>query len=45
MVEITNLEFRKIESSRYPIWNIKDEVLNNPDLGVVLNAANEVGCF
>ena len=42
LVEITNLEFRKIESSRYPIWNIKDEVLNNPDLGVVLNAANEV---
>lgn len=42
LLEITNLEFRKIESSRYPIWDIKDEILNNPDLGVVLNAANEV---
>ena len=42
LVEIGNLEFRKIETSRYPIWEIKDEILNNLDLGVVLNAANEV---
>ena len=26
----------------YPIWSLKDEILNNLDLGVVLNAANEV---
>ena len=42
LVEVANLEFRKIESTRYPIWEIKDEILNNLDLGVVLNAANEV---
>ena len=42
LIEVANLEFRKIETSRYPIWEIKDEVLNNLDLGVVLNAANEV---
>ena len=42
LVEVANLEFRKIETSRYPIWEIKDEILNNLDLGVVLNAANEV---
>lgn len=42
LVDVANLEFRKIESSRYPIWEIKDEILNNLDLGVVLNAANEV---
>lgn len=42
LVEVGSLEFKKIESSRYPIWNIKDEVLTNPDLGVVVNAANEV---
>jgi 1-deoxy-D-xylulose-5-phosphate reductoisomerase len=42
LLEVANLEFRKIESSRYPIWEIKDEILNNLDLGVVLNAANEV---
>lgn len=42
LVEVSSLEFRKIETSRYPIWEIKDEMLNNLDLGVVLNAANEV---
>jgi len=42
LVEVANLEFRKIETNRYPIWEIKDEILNNLDLGVVLNAANEV---
>jgi 1-deoxy-D-xylulose-5-phosphate reductoisomerase len=43
LIEVGNLEFKKIETSRYPIWEIKDEILNNLDLGVVLNAANEVG--
>lgn len=42
LLEVSNLEFRKIEENRYPIWQIKDELLNNLDLGVVLNAANEV---
>ncbi len=43
LLEVGNLEFKKIETSRYPIWELKDEILQNPDLGVVLNAANEVG--
>lgn len=42
LVSIGNLEFKKIESQRYPIWELKDEILNNLDLGVVLNASNEV---
>jgi len=42
LLEISNLEFKKIEESRYPIWKIKNNVLNNLDLGVILNAANEV---
>ncbi|MCT7494453.1 1-deoxy-D-xylulose-5-phosphate reductoisomerase [Aliarcobacter cryaerophilus] len=42
LLEISPLEFKKIEDSRYPIWSLKDEILNNLDLGVVLNAANEV---
>lgn len=42
LVEVGNLEFRKIESQKYPIWDIKDEILSNLDLGVVLNASNEV---
>ncbi|MEA3289531.1 MAG: 1-deoxy-D-xylulose-5-phosphate reductoisomerase [Campylobacterota bacterium] len=42
LVELQNLEFRKIEKDRYPIWDLKDELLHNENLGVVLNAANEV---
>jgi len=42
LLEISNLEFRKIEIQRYPIWKLKDEILNNLDLGVVLNASNEL---
>jgi 1-deoxy-D-xylulose-5-phosphate reductoisomerase len=42
LLELQNLEFKKIETQRYPIWEIKEEVLNNKNLGVVLNAANEV---
>lgn len=42
LLEVGSLEFKKIETNRYPIWEVKDEVLNNLDLGVVLNAANEV---
>lgn len=43
LLEAGSLEFKKIEASRYPIWEAKDEIINNLDLGVVLNAANEVG--
>ena len=43
LVKAGSLEFKKIQTSRYPIWEAKDEIINNLDLGVVLNAANEVG--
>jgi len=42
LVKIGSLEFREITTDRYPIWEIKDELLANPKLGVVVNAANEV---
>ncbi len=42
LLELQNLEFKEIKQERYPIWEIKNEVLHNKDLGVVLNAANEV---
>ncbi len=42
LVEVGQLEFRAIDPKRYPIWEIKEEVLRNPHLGVVVNAANEV---
>ena len=35
------VEFLPIEAERYPIWNIKEHILKNPHLGVVVNAANE----
>ncbi len=43
LLEVGSLEFKKIETSRYHIWEAKDDIVNNLDLGVVLNAANEVG--
>ena len=42
LLEIGSLSFEKIKQSRYPIWQIKSHLLSNPDMGVVLNAANEV---
>ncbi len=42
LLSIGSLEFLPIEASRYPIWNIKEHILNNPHLGVVVNAANEI---
>lgn len=42
LLGIGGLEFLPIEASRYPIWNIKEHILHNPHLGVVINAANEV---
>jgi len=41
LLSIGPLEFLPIEAERYPIWNIKEHILNNPHLGVVVNAANE----
>jgi len=41
LLDLQVLEFKQIELNRYPIWQIKDHLLNNPDMGVVLNAANE----
>ena len=41
LLSVASLEFRKIEKERYPIWEIKADLLKNPELGVVVNAANE----
>jgi 1-deoxy-D-xylulose-5-phosphate reductoisomerase len=41
LLKVGSLEFRKIETKRYPVWQIKDELLRNPARGVVVNAANE----
>ncbi|QOG12130.1 1-deoxy-D-xylulose-5-phosphate reductoisomerase [Arcobacter sp. FWKO B] len=45
LCEIGSLEFRKIEAIKYPIWELKNDLLENPNRGVVVNAANEVGVY
>lgn len=39
------LRFESIECARYPLWELKDTLLENPKLGVVVNAANEVAIY
>ena len=41
LLKMGSIEFLPIEAKRYPIWEIKQHLLNNPHLGVVVNAANE----
>jgi 1-deoxy-D-xylulose-5-phosphate reductoisomerase len=41
LLSMGSLEFLPIEATRYPIWNIKEHILEHPHLGVVVNAANE----
>ena len=42
LLSIGGLEFLPIEAGRYPIWHIKEHILQNSHLGIVVNAANEV---
>lgn len=41
LAKLGAIELQEIQSSRYPIWQIKDHLLAHPHLGVVINAANE----
>ena len=41
-LQLGSLSFRLIDKARYPIWELKDFMLSHLDLGVVLNASNEV---
>ena len=43
LATIGSFSFQPIEATRYPIWEIKEDLLANPTRGVVINAANEVG--
>ncbi len=47
LVEVGSLEFREIKRERYPVWEIKEELLSHPKRGLVINAANEaaIGLF
>lgn len=40
--KLSKIHFKKISLKKYPIFSLKNSLLNNPDLGVIVNAANEV---
>lgn len=37
-----SFKLEEISTLRYPLWQIKDELLKKPKLGIILNAANEI---
>lgn len=39
---LSAIKFEPISMERYTLWRYKDLLLENPKLGVVLNASNEV---
>ena len=41
LLKVGALKFREITPDRYPIWEIKKELLANPARGLIVNAANE----
>ncbi|AQW80513.1 1-deoxy-D-xylulose 5-phosphate reductoisomerase [Campylobacter pinnipediorum subsp. pinnipediorum] len=45
LLKLNEIKFQEISLEKYPIFGLKDRVLQNPDLGVVINAANEVGVY
>lgn len=42
LLKLKSLEFRDIDEVRYPVWKLKDALLERPSSALVLNAANEV---
>jgi len=41
LLKIGELKFKAIDQNRYPLWNLKNELLNFPKRGVILNSAND----
>ncbi|CAM4193492.1 1-deoxy-D-xylulose-5-phosphate reductoisomerase [Campylobacter armoricus] len=41
LLAMPNLKFEKISLKKYPIFSLKDKLLKEPDLGVIINSANE----
>ncbi len=42
LLSLNALEIESIETRKYPIWRLKDELLKEPRAGIIINAANEV---
>lgn len=43
--KIPALKFHPISTKKYPIFKLKNAFLKEPNLGVIINAANEVGVY
>ena len=43
-LDLMNLcvRFEQIDTNRYPLWKLKDSLLQNPKLGIIINAANDI---
>ncbi len=41
LLKMGSVKFKPITKERYPTWEIKEHLLANPHLGVVVNASNE----
>ncbi|MGH2327730.1 1-deoxy-D-xylulose-5-phosphate reductoisomerase [Campylobacter taeniopygiae] len=42
-IKLSSLKFYEISTRKYPVFKLKDWLLKEPNLGVIINAANEVG--
>ena len=45
LLDLKPFEFAPIDTSKYPIFELKNALLANPNLGVVINASNEIGVY
>lgn len=42
LLRIKNLNFEEINLQKYPVFTLKNDLLRDPNLGVIINAANEI---
>ena len=42
IMQISNIEFREIDKIRYPLWSLKNELMQYPKKGLILNSANDI---
>lgn len=42
LFSIESLSFEKIDTKRYPLWELKEELLQNPTTGAAFNFANDI---
>lgn len=43
--KLKSIKFHNISTKKYPIFSLKEQILDCTDLGVIINAANEVAVF